>query len=70
MASTTPPPSAPPTSASASSPAPTWPSTPPTSSSSTAYDSIVDAICLGRLVFQNLQKVIAYLLLAGSWSDI
>ncbi|KAM7211725.1 Sodium/potassium-transporting ATPase subunit alpha-2 [Rhypophila decipiens] len=33
-------------------------------------DSIVDAIRLGRLVFQNLQKVIAYLLSAGSWSEI
>lgn len=32
--------------------------------------SIVDAIRLGRLVFQNLQKVIAYLLSAGSWSEI
>lgn len=32
--------------------------------------SIVDAIRLGRLVFQNLQKVIAYLLPAGSWSEI
>ncbi|EAW11869.1 cation-translocating P-type ATPase [Aspergillus clavatus NRRL 1] len=34
------------------------------------FDSIVDAIRLGRLVFQNLQKVIAYLLPAGSWSEI
>lgn len=33
-------------------------------------DSIIDAIRLGRLVFQNLQKVIAYLLSAGSWSEI
>jgi sodium/potassium-transporting ATPase subunit alpha len=34
------------------------------------FDSIVEAIRLGRLVFQNLQKVIAYLLPAGSWSEI
>lgn len=34
------------------------------------FDSIVTAIRLGRLVFQNLQKVIAYLLPAGSWSEI
>ncbi|PFH60011.1 hypothetical protein XA68_11564 [Ophiocordyceps unilateralis] len=34
------------------------------------FDSIVDAIRLGRLVFQNLQKVIAYLLPAGSCSEI
>lgn len=34
------------------------------------FDSIVDSIRLGRLVFQNLQKVIAYLLPAGSWSEI
>ncbi|KAL2009405.1 hypothetical protein VTN00DRAFT_5212 [Thermoascus crustaceus] len=34
------------------------------------FDSIVDGIRLGRLVFQNLQKVIAYLLPAGSWSEI
>ncbi|KAL1306785.1 hypothetical protein AAFC00_005446 [Neodothiora populina] len=34
------------------------------------FDSIVDAIRLGRLVFQNLQKGIAYLLPAGSWSEI
>ncbi|KAK3320379.1 hypothetical protein B0T19DRAFT_492568 [Cercophora scortea] len=34
------------------------------------FDSIVDAVRLGRLVFQNLQKVIAYLLPAGSWSEI
>ncbi|KAI9924074.1 hypothetical protein ASPWEDRAFT_38538 [Aspergillus wentii DTO 134E9] len=34
------------------------------------FDSIVDAIRLGRLVFQNLQKLIAYLLPAGSWSEI
>lgn len=34
------------------------------------FDEIVQAIRLGRLVFQNLQKVIAYLLPAGSWSEI
>jgi sodium/potassium-transporting ATPase subunit alpha len=34
------------------------------------FDSIIEAIRLGRLVFQNLQKVIAYLLPAGSWSEI
>lgn len=34
------------------------------------FDSILDAIRLGRLVFQNLQKVISYLLPAGSWSEI
>ncbi|CEJ54850.1 hypothetical protein PMG11_01139 [Penicillium brasilianum] len=34
------------------------------------FDSIIDAIHLGRLVFQNLQKVISYLLPAGSWSEI
>ncbi|PLN75461.1 putative Na/K ATPase alpha 1 subunit [Aspergillus taichungensis] len=34
------------------------------------FDSITEAIRLGRLVFQNLQKVIAYLLPAGSWSEI
>lgn len=34
------------------------------------FDSIVEAIRLGRLVFQNLQRVIAYLLPAGSWSEI
>jgi sodium/potassium-transporting ATPase subunit alpha len=34
------------------------------------FDSIIDAIRLGRLVFQNLQKVIAYLLPAGSCSEI
>ena len=34
------------------------------------FDSIIPAIRLGRLVFQNLQKVIAYLLPAGSWSEI
>lgn len=35
-----------------------------------SFDSMIDAIRLGRLVFQNLQKVIAYLLPAGSWSEI
>ena len=35
-----------------------------------SFDSIVDGIRLGRLVFQNLQKVISYLLPAGSWSEI
>lgn len=34
------------------------------------FDSIVEAIRLGRLVFQNLQKLISYLLPAGSWSEI
>ncbi|EPS29238.1 hypothetical protein PDE_04187 [Penicillium oxalicum 114-2] len=34
------------------------------------FDSIIEAIRLGRLVFQNLQKVISYLLPAGSWSEI
>lgn len=34
------------------------------------FDSIIEAVRLGRLVFQNLQKVIAYLLPAGSWSEI
>ncbi|KAG6899286.1 hypothetical protein C0993_011613, partial [Termitomyces sp. T159_Od127] len=34
------------------------------------FDSIVGGIRLGRLVFQNLQKVIAYLLPAGSWSEV
>jgi sodium/potassium-transporting ATPase subunit alpha len=34
------------------------------------FDSIIDAIRLGRLVFQNLQKLISYLLPAGSWSEI
>lgn len=33
-------------------------------------DSIVGGIRLGRLVFQNLQKVIGYLLPAGSWSEV
>ncbi|CAO3652453.1 unnamed protein product [Cunninghamella echinulata] len=35
-----------------------------------SFDSIVEAIRLGRLVFQNLQKVIGYLLPAGSFSEI
>ncbi|KAF5000455.1 hypothetical protein FGRMN_1786 [Fusarium graminum] len=35
-----------------------------------SFDSIIDAMRLGRLVFQNLQKVISYLLPAGSWSEI
>ncbi|KAJ1323621.1 sodium/potassium-transporting ATPase subunit alpha [Microdochium nivale] len=34
------------------------------------FDSIIEGIRLGRLVFQNLQKVISYLLPAGSWSEI
>ncbi|KIH92131.1 sodium/potassium-transporting ATPase subunit alpha [Sporothrix brasiliensis 5110] len=34
------------------------------------FSAIVDAVRLGRLVFQNLQKVISYLLPAGSWSEI
>lgn len=34
------------------------------------FASIIEAIRLGRLVFQNLQKVISYLLPAGSWSEI
>ena len=34
------------------------------------FDSMIEAIRLGRLVFQNLQKVISYLLPAGSWSEI
>ena len=34
------------------------------------FDSIVEAIRLGRLVFQNLQKGITYLLPAGSFSEI
>lgn len=33
------------------------------------FSSIIQAIKLGRLVFQNLQKVISYLLPAGSWSE-
>lgn len=35
-----------------------------------SFHSIIEGIRLGRLVFQNLQKVIAYLLPAGSWSEI
>ena len=35
-----------------------------------SFSSVVDGIRLGRLVFQNLQKVIGYLLPAGSWSEI
>lgn len=35
-----------------------------------SFSSIVEGIRLGRLVFQNLQKVISYLLPAGSWSEI
>lgn len=34
------------------------------------FDSIIDAIRYGRLTFQNLQKVVSYLLPAGSWSEI
>jgi sodium/potassium-transporting ATPase subunit alpha len=34
------------------------------------FDSIVEGIRLGRLVLQNLQKVIAYILPAGSCSEI
>ncbi|KAF9580508.1 hypothetical protein BGW38_002829 [Lunasporangiospora selenospora] len=34
------------------------------------FDSIPISMRLGRLVFQNLQKVIGYLLPAGSWSEI
>ncbi|KAG6815866.1 hypothetical protein H0H87_010656 [Tephrocybe sp. NHM501043] len=34
-----------------------------------SFSSIVEGIRLGRLVFQNLQKCIAYLLPAGSWSE-
>ena len=34
------------------------------------FDSIPQAMRLGRIVFQNLQKVIGYLLPAGSWSEI
>ncbi|KAF9385831.1 hypothetical protein CPB97_004406 [Podila verticillata] len=34
------------------------------------FDSIPVAMRLGRVVFQNLQKVIGYLLPAGSWSEI
>ncbi|KAF9928676.1 hypothetical protein FBU30_002197 [Linnemannia zychae] len=34
------------------------------------FDAIPEAIRLGRLAFQNLQKVIGYLLPAGSWSEV
>ncbi|KAG0227622.1 hypothetical protein BGW42_002795 [Actinomortierella wolfii] len=34
------------------------------------FDSIPIAIRLGRVVFQNLQRVVSYLLPAGSWSEI
>ncbi|KAF9435422.1 hypothetical protein BGZ76_006327 [Entomortierella beljakovae] len=34
------------------------------------FDSIPVAMRLGRIVFQNLKKVIGYLLPAGSWSEI
>ncbi|KAF8969069.1 hypothetical protein BGZ46_010744 [Entomortierella lignicola] len=34
------------------------------------FDSIPVAMRLGRIVFQNLMKVIGYLLPAGSWSEI
>ena len=33
------------------------------------FSSIIEGIRFGRLVFQNLQKVISYLLPAGSWSE-
>ena len=33
------------------------------------FSSIIEGIRLGRLVFQNLQKVISYFLPAGSWSE-
>ena len=33
------------------------------------FASLIEGIRLGRLVFQNLQKVISYLLPAGSWSE-
>ncbi|GAM25690.1 hypothetical protein SAMD00019534_088650 [Acytostelium subglobosum LB1] len=35
-----------------------------------SFDKITEAMRLGRLVFQNLQKVISFLLPAGSWSEI
>ncbi|EGG15864.1 hypothetical protein DFA_09533 [Cavenderia fasciculata] len=35
-----------------------------------SFESITQAMRLGRLVFQNLQKVIGFLLPAGSWSEI
>ena len=34
------------------------------------FDAIPAAIRLGRLAFENLQKVIGYLLPAGSWSEV
>ncbi|KAF9583810.1 hypothetical protein BGW38_008450, partial [Lunasporangiospora selenospora] len=34
------------------------------------FDSIPAAIRFGRIAFQNLQKVIGYLLPAGSWSEV
>jgi sodium/potassium-transporting ATPase subunit alpha len=34
------------------------------------FDAIPEAIRLGHLAFQNLQKVIGYLLPAGSWSEV
>jgi sodium/potassium-transporting ATPase subunit alpha len=33
------------------------------------FSSVIESIRLGRLVFQNLQKVISYLLPAGSYSE-
>ena len=35
-----------------------------------SFHSITEGIHIGRLVFHNLQKFIAYLLPAGSWSEI
>ncbi|KAG6894064.1 hypothetical protein C0992_007605, partial [Termitomyces sp. T32_za158] len=34
------------------------------------FDSIIGGIRLGRLVFQNMQKIIVYLLPAGNWSQV
>jgi P-type E1-E2 ATPase len=34
-----------------------------------SFAAIVEAVRYGRLVFDNLKKVIAYLLPAGSWSE-
>ena len=34
-----------------------------------SFTAIVEAVRYGRLVFDNLKKVIAYLLPAGSWSE-
>ncbi|ORX56789.1 calcium ATPase [Hesseltinella vesiculosa] len=34
------------------------------------FSSIIDAVMNGRLVFDNLKKVIIYLLPAGSWSEL